>query len=72
MAPDAERVAVCISSNPESRDLIARVADYVELPSAGTCCGGAGTYALLRPKDAAAGVPSPKHVRAAAPTCSAK
>jgi glycolate oxidase iron-sulfur subunit len=43
----------------QPRDLIARVADYVELPSAGTCCGGAGTYALLRPKDAAA-VVAPK------------
>lgn len=35
----------------EPRELIARVADYVELPSAGTCCGGAGTYSLLRPED---------------------
>jgi glycolate oxidase iron-sulfur subunit len=35
----------------EPRELIARVADYVELPSAGTCCGGAGTYSLLRPQD---------------------
>ena len=33
------------------RELIARVADYVELPSAGACCGSAGTYSLLRPKD---------------------
>ncbi|MHB9863531.1 (Fe-S)-binding protein [Streptomyces sp. YIM S03343] len=33
------------------RELIAEVADYVELPSAGKCCGAAGTYALLRPKD---------------------
>jgi glycolate oxidase iron-sulfur subunit len=29
------------------------VADYVELPSAGACCGAAGTYSILRPKDAA-------------------
>ena len=35
------------------------MADYVELPSAGTCCGGAGTYSLLRPDDAAA-VVAPK------------
>ena len=35
----------------QPRGLIARVADYVELPSAGTCCGAAGTYALLRPED---------------------
>ena len=33
------------------RELIARVAEYVELPSAGTCCGAAGTYSLLRPED---------------------
>jgi glycolate oxidase iron-sulfur subunit len=35
----------------EPRELIARVADYVELPSAGSCCGAAGTYSLLRPED---------------------
>ncbi|ADU46611.1 (Fe-S)-binding protein [Intrasporangium calvum] len=35
----------------EPRELIARVADYVELPSAGTCCGAAGTYSILRPED---------------------
>jgi glycolate oxidase iron-sulfur subunit len=35
----------------EPRDLIAQVADYVELPSAGACCGAAGTYAILRPRD---------------------
>lgn len=35
----------------QPRDLIGQVADYVELPSAGTCCGAAGTYALLRPRD---------------------
>ena len=33
------------------RELIGRVADYVELPSAGSCCGSAGTYSLLRRKD---------------------
>ncbi|GAA0913769.1 (Fe-S)-binding protein [Streptomyces thermoalcalitolerans] len=33
------------------RELIAEVADYVELPSAGKCCGAAGTYSLLRPAD---------------------
>ncbi len=38
----------------EPRELIAQVADYVELPSAATCCGGAGTYATLRPRDSAA------------------
>jgi glycolate oxidase iron-sulfur subunit len=35
----------------EPRELLRRVADYVELPSAATCCGAAGTYALLRPAD---------------------
>jgi Fe-S oxidoreductase len=36
------------------RDLIAAVADYVELPNAGDCCGAAGTYSLLRPADSRA------------------
>ncbi len=36
------------------RALVARVADLVELPSAASCCGAAGTYALLRPGDAKA------------------
>jgi glycolate dehydrogenase iron-sulfur subunit len=36
------------------RELIARVADLVELPSAATCCGAAGTYSILRPRDATA------------------
>ncbi|PWU51866.1 (Fe-S)-binding protein, partial [Micromonospora sp. S4605] len=35
----------------EPRALLRQVADYVELPSAATCCGAAGTYSLLRPKD---------------------
>ncbi len=35
----------------EPRRLLRQVADYVELPSAAACCGAAGTYALLRPKD---------------------
>ncbi len=34
-----------------ARDLIGEVADYVELHSAGSCCGSAGTYSLLRRKD---------------------
>ncbi|GAA2941403.1 (Fe-S)-binding protein [Streptomyces enissocaesilis] len=33
------------------RELIGRIADHVELPSAGTCCGAAGTYSLLRPRE---------------------
>lgn len=35
----------------EPRELIARVGEYVELPSAAECCGAAGTYAMLRPRD---------------------
>jgi glycolate oxidase iron-sulfur subunit len=37
----------------EPRELIARVGEYVELPSAAACCGGAGSYAIVRPKDSA-------------------
>jgi glycolate oxidase iron-sulfur subunit len=37
----------------EPRAALAAVADYVELPGAGDCCGAAGTYAMLRPRDAA-------------------
>ena len=37
----------------EPRALIARLGEYVELPSAATCCGAAGTYAVLRPEDSA-------------------
>jgi glycolate oxidase iron-sulfur subunit len=35
----------------EPREVLARLGEYVELPSAGACCGAAGTYALLRPED---------------------
>ena len=38
----------------EPRELLARIGDYVELSSAAACCGAAGTYAILRPKDSAA------------------
>jgi glycolate oxidase iron-sulfur subunit len=37
----------------EPRALIARLGEYVELPSAAACCGAAGTYAILRPDDSA-------------------
>lgn len=36
----------------QPRAALRAVADYVELPDAGTCCGAAGTYSLLRPRDA--------------------
>ncbi|MFF0577945.1 (Fe-S)-binding protein [Streptosporangium saharense] len=35
----------------EPRELIGRMGEYVELPSAGSCCGAAGSYAMVRPKD---------------------
>jgi glycolate dehydrogenase iron-sulfur subunit len=38
----------------QPRDLIGRVAELVELPSAATCCGAAGTYAMLRRDDSRA------------------
>ncbi|WP_115944521.1 (Fe-S)-binding protein [Amycolatopsis thermalba] len=37
----------------QPRELIRAVAEYVELPSAATCCGAAGTYSILRPRDSA-------------------
>jgi glycolate oxidase iron-sulfur subunit len=37
----------------EPRELIASVGEYVELPSAAACCGAAGSYSLVRPKDSA-------------------
>lgn len=37
----------------EPRAILAAVADYVELPGAGDCCGAAGTYSMLRPRDSA-------------------
>ena len=37
----------------QPRDLLARIpgVELVELPSAASCCGAAGTYSLLRPRD---------------------
>jgi glycolate oxidase iron-sulfur subunit len=35
----------------EPRSLLRQVADYIEIPGAGTCCGAAGTYSMVRPKD---------------------
>jgi glycolate oxidase iron-sulfur subunit len=37
----------------EPRALLAEVGEYVELPSADRCCGAAGSYAILRPRDSA-------------------
>jgi Fe-S oxidoreductase len=35
----------------EPRELISRIGEYVELPSAGACCGAAGSYSIVRAKD---------------------
>jgi glycolate oxidase iron-sulfur subunit len=35
----------------EPRALIAAVADFVPVPGDNSCCGSAGTYSLLRPRD---------------------
>jgi glycolate oxidase iron-sulfur subunit len=35
----------------EPRELLRQIGEYVELPSAGACCGAAGTYALVRRDD---------------------
>ena len=43
------RNALGVAASP--RALIGRVAEYVELPSAASCCGSAGTYSYLRPAD---------------------
>jgi glycolate oxidase iron-sulfur subunit len=37
----------------EPRELLASIGEYVELPSAAACCGAAGSYAVVRPKDSA-------------------
>ena len=37
----------------EPRELIARLGEYVALPSAAACCGAAGSYSVVRPKDSA-------------------
>jgi glycolate oxidase iron-sulfur subunit len=37
----------------EPRELLARVGEYVELPSAAVCCGAAGSYSVVRPTDSA-------------------
>jgi glycolate oxidase iron-sulfur subunit len=36
----------------EPRALLGAVADFVPVKGDGSCCGSAGTYSLLRPKDA--------------------
>ena len=38
----------------QPRDLLSRTATYIELPSAASCCGAAGTYALVRKKESKA------------------
>jgi glycolate oxidase iron-sulfur subunit len=41
-----------LGGTSQPREILRAIADYVELPSAGSCCGAAGTYSLLRPGDA--------------------
>jgi glycolate oxidase iron-sulfur subunit len=58
-APGRPRIALqdschlrnALGVHRQPRALIERVGEYVELPSAAECCGAAGTYALLRPRD---------------------
>ncbi|PSL06685.1 glycolate oxidase iron-sulfur subunit [Haloactinopolyspora alba] len=38
-----------VSGQP--RELLERIAEYVEAPSAASCCGAAGSYSMLRPRD---------------------
>jgi glycolate oxidase iron-sulfur subunit len=35
----------------QPREMAGLVAEVVEMPSAGSCCGSAGTYSLVRPQD---------------------
>lgn len=59
--PDGRRLRVTLQDSchlrnglgvwQEPRRLLRQAADYVELPGADTCCGAAGSYALLRAKD---------------------
>ena len=49
LLPPAQRAGV----HREPRALSRGLGEYVELPSAGACCGAAGTYALMRPEDSA-------------------
>ena len=42
------RTGMGVTAQP--RQLLAAIADYVELPDAGTCCGAAGSYSLLQPR----------------------
>jgi glycolate oxidase iron-sulfur subunit len=37
----------------EPRAILAELGEYVEVPGAGSCCGAAGSYSLVRPKDSA-------------------
>ncbi|MDQ1676064.1 MAG: glycolate oxidase iron-sulfur subunit [Actinomycetota bacterium] len=37
----------------EPRAILAALGEYVEVPGAASCCGAAGTYALVRPEDSA-------------------
>jgi glycolate oxidase iron-sulfur subunit len=41
-----------LGNGSAARRLIGLVADFVEVPDAASCCGAAGSYAILRPHDA--------------------
>jgi glycolate oxidase iron-sulfur subunit len=41
-----------LGNGSAARRLIGLVADLVEVPGAASCCGAAGSYAILRPRDA--------------------
>jgi glycolate oxidase iron-sulfur subunit len=38
----------------EPRTLLQQIAEFVDVPSAAQCCGAAGSYSLLRPRDSRA------------------
>jgi glycolate oxidase iron-sulfur subunit len=45
---DSCHLRVELGGTAAPRELLAQIADLVELPGAGTCCGAAGSYSLLQ------------------------